>query len=124
MTDEEFEKLKDEMLIQLNKELDRQLMVLGKKIKVIDRAKIINNCCLLIFVADLLLPRNNINIWFTPIAFLIMIGTFIYTHLFIKYYGRKKQHSGDPFTGPDTEESNTKEVGENNEDQAEGPQGS
>jgi len=102
---EEFLRLSREFLERVQKEMIEQLPIIERKLRVIRNAQIINNCCLIIFVTNMVLPRNNINVWFTPIAFLVMIGSFIYTRLFLKYYGRKKHQSGGSQKDPDPNET-------------------
>ena len=101
ISDDEFNKLLEEKFIELQRELNRQLPIIKKKLKVLEIATIIAKCCLLVLVLDFFSPRNSINIWFDPIAIIVIIITFIFSKLFITYYGRKKYQSGRSSKDPD-----------------------
>jgi len=104
ISDEEFNKLLEESLDELQKELNSQIPILEKKLKVLEIAIIIARCCFLVLILDLFLPVNSINVWFDPIAIFVMIITFIFSKLFITYYGRKKHQSGGSSKDPDKNE--------------------
>ncbi len=76
---------------EINEGMERHVMVITKKLKVLSVARHIFIISLILSAAGFILPRNSINIWYQPIGLVLSLTTVIFTHLFIRFYGRRKK---------------------------------
>jgi uncharacterized membrane protein len=78
-------------LLENLKECRVYLKVIAVKLKVLQIAKHVLTCCILLMLPSIFFPLNLVNFWFLAGAGLITILTGIFVPLFMKFYGRRKK---------------------------------